>query len=49
MLAGVDLVFDDVCVEIDGKQILQNVSGLAKQGDMLAIMGPSGQCFHLHD
>ncbi|ELU06094.1 hypothetical protein CAPTEDRAFT_137191 [Capitella teleta] len=42
MLSGVDLAFKDVHVDINGTQILKNVSGQAKQGDMLAIMGPSG-------
>lgn len=44
LTGGVDLVFRDIHVEIDGTKILQNVSGTAKQGELLAIMGPSGQC-----
>ena len=40
---GVNLVFRDICAELGGRKILQNVSGIAKQGTMLAIMGSSGK------
>ena len=39
-----DLVFRDICASVDGRQILRDVSGLAKKGTMLAIMGSSGKC-----
>ncbi|XP_035224064.1 ABC transporter G family member 9-like isoform X1 [Stegodyphus dumicola] len=38
----VELVFKDVCVSHDGKQILRDISGLVRPGELLAIMGPSG-------
>lgn len=37
-----DLVFTNLCVEADKKLILNNVSGLACPGELLAVMGPSG-------
>nr|XP_022290386.1 ABC transporter G family member 22-like [Crassostrea virginica]XP_022290391.1 ABC transporter G family member 22-like [Crassostrea virginica]XP_022290399.1 ABC transporter G family member 22-like [Crassostrea virginica] len=37
-----ELVFRDVCVKVDKKLILNNVSGLARSGELLAVMGPSG-------
>ncbi len=37
-----DLGFEDVTVSIQGKPALQSISALASQGDLLAIMGPSG-------
>ena len=40
---GVDLVFRDICATLGGRQILHNVSGMIKQGTMLAIMGSSGK------
>jgi len=39
---GATLVFQDVSVVIGKKLILNKVSGVAKVGEMLAIMGPSG-------
>jgi ABC-type multidrug transport system fused ATPase/permease subunit len=36
------LVFSDVCVSIGKAEILKSVSGLARAGEMLAVMGPSG-------
>ncbi|KAK3103489.1 hypothetical protein FSP39_019592 [Pinctada imbricata] len=37
-----ELVFNDLCVHADKKQILNDVSGVAYPGQLLAIMGPSG-------
>ena len=42
----VDLVFRDICATLGGRQILHNVSGMVKQGTMLAIMGSSGKLGH---
>jgi len=39
---GAAVVFKDVCVSIGKTNILDNVYGMAKVGQMLAIMGPSG-------
>ena len=38
-----DLVFRDIKVQVADKIILKQVSGVAKRGEMLAIMGPSGK------
>ena len=38
-----DLVFRDIEVQIEDKDILKQVSGVVKRGEMLAIMGPSGK------
>ena len=38
-----ELVFRDVCVKVDKRLILNNVSGLARSGELLAVMGPSGK------
>ena len=40
---GCELTFRDISVKIEKKYILKNVSGLAKPGEMMAIMGPSGK------
>ena len=37
------IVFQKVCVDADGKRILWDVSGRALPGQMLAVMGPSGE------
>lgn len=37
------MVFQDVCVDVETKRILWDVSGRAVPGQMLAIMGPSGK------
>ena len=39
---GMDMVFKELTVSIGSRSILKNVSGLAKPGEILAIMGPSG-------
>ena len=39
---GATVVFKDVCVSLSKTDILKNVYGMAKVGQMLAIMGPSG-------
>jgi len=39
---GATVVFKDVCVTLSKTEILKNVYGMAKVGQMLAIMGPSG-------
>lgn len=39
---GSELVFKDLRVDIDKKAILKGIDGLAIPGEMLAIMGPSG-------
>lgn len=38
-----ELDFRNLCVEVDKKLILNNVSGLACPGELLAVMGPSGK------
>ena len=37
------LSFSDVCVDVTEKRILWSVSGSAKPGKVLALMGPSGK------
>ena len=37
------LSFTDVCVDIQNKRVLRNVTGRAEKGEILAIMGPSGR------
>ena len=39
---GMDMVLKELTVSIGSRSILKNVSGLAKPGEILAIMGPSG-------
>ncbi len=36
------LVFKDICVDVASKRILWSVSGHARPGAILAILGPSG-------
>ena len=43
---SMELVFLDVCVKVDKKLILNDVSGLARSGELLAVMGPSGKAFN---
>ena len=40
------LALRDVSADIAGKQVLKDVSALARPGDMLAVMGPSGEWEH---
>jgi len=44
---GATVVFKDVCVTLGKKEILNNVYGMAKVGQMLAIMGPSGMLINI--
>ncbi|CAH1237883.1 ABCG2 [Branchiostoma lanceolatum] len=39
---GVNLHFRGIYVQIDGKDVLHDVSGTVKPGELLAVMGPSG-------
>ncbi|XP_013407500.1 ABC transporter G family member 14 isoform X2 [Lingula anatina] len=39
---GMELIFHNVNLSINKKKILHNVAGIAKPGEMLAVMGPSG-------
>ncbi|MCJ1307995.1 hypothetical protein MMC25_001645 [Agyrium rufum] len=39
---GLRLDFDNLGYSVDGKSILQNISGTVKPGSLLAVMGPSG-------
>ena len=41
---GTGLQFNRICVDIEDKRILWNVSGHALQGHVLAVLGPSGKC-----
>lgn len=41
-LVGMEMVFKNVCVNIGNYSILADVSGLARTGQILAIMGPPG-------
>ena len=45
-LSGYDLTFRNLSVTINKRQILKDISGLAKPGEMLAFMGPSGKTEH---
>uniref|UniRef100_T1ISC9 ABC transporter domain-containing protein n=1 Tax=Strigamia maritima TaxID=126957 RepID=T1ISC9_STRMM len=39
---AIELVFRDLCVSINKKDILHDVSGIARPGELVAVMGPSG-------
>ena len=43
--SGAEMVFQNICVDANGKRILWNVSGRALPGQMLALMGPSGKLY----
>ena len=36
------LSFSDVYVDIQNKRVLRDVTGTARRGEILAVMGPSG-------
>ena len=40
------LSFRDVCVDVAEKRILWSISGAAKPGKILALMGPSGRSMY---
>lgn len=39
---GHDIVFDNVCFAYEKKDVLRNVSFMAKEGEVTALVGPSG-------
>ena len=41
-----DLIFRDLNVSIGNAKILKDISGIAQQGSMLAVMGASGKIPH---
>ena len=43
LTSGYELTFKDICIEIEKKEILKHINGLAHPGEMLAVMGPSGE------
>ena len=40
---GIDVVFHGVNVSMGPKQILKNIYGDVKTGEILVVMGPSGE------
>ena len=42
------LSFTDVCVDIQNKRVLRDVTGTARRGEILAVMGPSGMVVRTH-
>ena len=46
LTSGYELTFKDICIEIEKKEILKNINGLAHPGEMLAVMGPSGELIY---
>ena len=45
-LEPITLSWEGLGYQIDGKSILENVSGHLSSGEMLAVMGPSGELSH---
>ena len=45
---GCELVFEGVNVSINKRDILRDVAGRALPGEMLAVMGPSGESGNIH-
>ena len=46
LTSGYELTFKDICIEIEKKEILKLINGLAHPGEMLAVMGPSGELIY---
>ena len=44
---GYELIFKGIRVTIDKKPVLEDVNGVALPGEMLAIMGPSGDGYRI--
>lgn len=40
---GLELKFENLKLDLKSKQILSDVSGCAKPGQVMAVMGPSGE------
>lgn len=38
-----ELTFTNLTVKLDKRQVLKNISGVVKPGQVLAVMGPSGE------
>ncbi|CAG0891224.1 unnamed protein product, partial [Cyprideis torosa] len=38
----VELVFEELCLRVGETEILKNISGEVRPGEILAVMGPSG-------